>query len=132
MREAVIISYGSRTLPGPLGLKSDIKTSIYFLPFPTFNFWAYFLQPIWAMVTRPVQGPSVRRYGGSQSAKGDKTLAFELFVELLVETARKRYGTQAGDAESTAGLFEEHLLPLARQLSSLEGNTNPQTPNSIS
>ena len=24
---------------------------------PTFAFWAYFLGPIWAMVTRPVQGP---------------------------------------------------------------------------
>lgn len=64
---------------------------------------------------------TVRRYGGSQSTKGEKTLAFELFVELLVETARKRYGAQAGDAESTAALFEDHLLPLARQLSSLEG-----------
>jgi hypothetical protein len=74
---------------------------------------------------------TIRRYGGSQSAKGEKTLAFELFVELLVETARKRFGAQAGDAESTATLFEEHLLPLARQLSSLEGGSNPRAPTAF-
>lgn len=66
---------------------------------------------------------TVKRYGGSSSARGERALAFELFVELLVETARKRYG-DTSDAEGTAALFEEHLLPLARQLSSLESAGN--------
>ena len=47
MREAVSISNGSRILPSPLS----------FLHFSKFTFLAYFLEPIWAMVTRPVQGP---------------------------------------------------------------------------
>eukprot|EP00929_Paragymnodinium_shiwhaense_P003219 TRINITY_DN10364_c0_g1_i1.p1 TRINITY_DN10364_c0_g1~~TRINITY_DN10364_c0_g1_i1.p1 ORF type:complete len:767 (+),score=124.09 TRINITY_DN10364_c0_g1_i1:87-2387(+) len=58
---------------------------------------------------------TVKRYGGSSSADGEKTLAFEIFVELLVETARKRYG-DLSDQEGTTALFEDHLLPLARQL----------------
>jgi len=62
---------------------------------------------------------TVVRYGGSSSPEGEKTLAFEIFVELIVETARKRYGDM-DDPESTAALFEQHLLPLARQLSAME------------
>ena len=58
MREAVTISYCSRILPSPLGLYNDLTTSIYFLR--AFNFYFFgllFLEPMWAMVTRPVQGP---------------------------------------------------------------------------
>ena len=33
------------------------KTLFYVGIFPTFTFLAYFLEPIWAMLTRPVQGP---------------------------------------------------------------------------
>eukprot|EP00928_Gymnodinium_smaydae_P030842 TRINITY_DN22812_c0_g2_i2.p1 TRINITY_DN22812_c0_g2~~TRINITY_DN22812_c0_g2_i2.p1 ORF type:complete len:774 (+),score=103.51 TRINITY_DN22812_c0_g2_i2:59-2323(+) len=62
---------------------------------------------------------TVLRYGGSATAEGERTLAFEIFVELLVETARKRF-QELSDAEATAALFEEHLLPLARQLASQE------------
>ena len=57
VREAVCISDGSRILPCHLCLQNDLKPSFRFLIFPTFNLLAYFLEPVGAMVTRPVQGP---------------------------------------------------------------------------
>eukprot|EP00927_Polykrikos_kofoidii_P044330 TRINITY_DN38326_c0_g1_i1.p1 TRINITY_DN38326_c0_g1~~TRINITY_DN38326_c0_g1_i1.p1 ORF type:complete len:786 (-),score=154.78 TRINITY_DN38326_c0_g1_i1:60-2351(-) len=60
---------------------------------------------------------TVKRYGSSVSADGERTLSYELFVELLLETARKRY-RGLSDAESTVALFEEHMLPLSWQLGS--------------
>lgn len=62
---------------------------------------------------------STARRFGSGLGQAEPTLAFELFVELLVETARMRYG-DLRDAESTAALFEEHLLPLAHRLRDLD------------
>ena len=57
MREAVTISYGSHLLPSPL--LDDLNTLIYVfaLFFQLLLFGEYLLEPIWAMVTRPVQGP---------------------------------------------------------------------------
>ncbi|CAJ1349754.1 unnamed protein product [Effrenium voratum] len=52
---------------------------------------------------------------GSPADSGEPALAFELFVELLVETARRQFA-DLKDAESAAALFEVHLLPLARRL----------------
>mmetsp|Transcript_78506 Transcript_78506/g.139210 ORF Transcript_78506/g.139210 Transcript_78506/m.139210 type:complete len:861 (+) Transcript_78506:91-2673(+) len=63
--------------------------------------------------------------GGPMAASGeDQSLPFELFVELLVETARRKY-PDFSDTESTAALFEEHLLPLSRRLRELEGSGDP-------
>lgn len=45
-------------------------------------------------------------------AGADPALSFELFVELLVGVARKKYD-HFSDAEGVALLFEENLLPLA-------------------
>ncbi|OLQ06254.1 hypothetical protein AK812_SmicGene10494 [Symbiodinium microadriaticum] len=56
---------------------------------------------------------------GSPTNSGEPALAFELFVELLVETARRQF-TDLKDTESAAALFEVHLLPLARRLRRLE------------
>lgn len=52
---------------------------------------------------------------GSPADSGEPALAFELFVELLVETGRRQF-TDLKDTESAAALFEVHLLPLARTL----------------
>jgi len=62
---------------------------------------------------------TARRFGSGTSGQAEPTLPFELFVELLVETARMRYG-DLRDAESTAALFEEHLLPLSQRLRELD------------
>lgn len=45
-------------------------------------------------------------------ASADPVLSFELFVELLVGIARRKYD-HFSDAEGVALLFEEHLLPLS-------------------
>lgn len=61
--------------------------------------------------------------GGPLAADGgEQSLPFELLVDLLVEVARSKY-PDFSDTESTAALFEEHLLPLARRLRQLEGST---------
>lgn len=52
---------------------------------------------------------------GSPADSGEPALAFELFVELLVETGRRQF-VDRKDTESAAALFEVHLLPLARRL----------------
>lgn len=69
---------------------------------------------------------TLSQYSGGPLASdgGDQSLPFELFVELLVETARRKY-TELNDTESTAALFEEHLLPLSRRLRELEGTNDP-------
>lgn len=69
---------------------------------------------------------TLSQYSGGPLAAdgGDQSLPFELFVELLVETARRKY-TELNDTESTAALFEEHLLPLSRRLRELEGSNAP-------
>ncbi|CAJ1410157.1 unnamed protein product [Effrenium voratum] len=65
---------------------------------------------------------------GSPADSGEPALAFELFVELLVETARRQFA-DLKDAESAAALFEVHLLPLARRLRRAEGaSANAQVP----
>eukprot|EP00747_Dinoflagellata_sp_TGD_P099366 gnl/TRDRNA2_/TRDRNA2_167720_c0_seq5.p3 gnl/TRDRNA2_/TRDRNA2_167720_c0~~gnl/TRDRNA2_/TRDRNA2_167720_c0_seq5.p3 ORF type:complete len:112 (-),score=25.15 gnl/TRDRNA2_/TRDRNA2_167720_c0_seq5:288-623(-) len=74
---------------------------------------------------------TVAKYCGPASGTvGEETLVFELFVELLLETARRQY-VDLPDAEGVATLFEVHLLPLAKQLSDLDGSdyllrTSPQ------
>lgn len=69
---------------------------------------------------------TLSQYSGGPLASdsGDQSLPFELFVELLVETARRKY-SELNDTESTAALFEEHLLPLSRRLRELEGSGDP-------
>lgn len=69
---------------------------------------------------------TLSQYSGGPlgSDGGDQSLPFELFVELLVETARRKY-SELNDTESTAALFEEHLLPLSRRLRELEGSNEP-------
>lgn len=67
---------------------------------------------------------TLSQYSGGAPDGGDQSLPFELFVELLVETARRKY-TELNDTESTAALFEEHLLPLSRRLRELEGSSDP-------
>lgn len=69
---------------------------------------------------------TLSQYSGGPLASdgGDQSLPFELFVELLVETARRKYA-ELNDTESTAALFEEHLLPLSRRLRELEGTNDP-------
>merc|ERR1719265_377403 len=69
---------------------------------------------------------TLSQYSGGPLAGdgGDQSLPFELFVELLVETARRKH-TELNDTESTAALFEEHLLPLSRRLRELEGASDP-------
>lgn len=62
---------------------------------------------------------TVLRFGSAGAVEEELSLAFELFVELLVDTARAHFG-DVGDAESTAALFEDHLLPLAQRLHNLE------------
>jgi len=56
---------------------------------------------------------------GSPTDSGEPTLAFEQFVELLMETAKRQY-EDLRDTESAAALFEVHLLPLARRLKRME------------
>lgn len=58
---------------------------------------------------------------GSPADSGEPALAFELFVELLVETGRRQF-SDLKDTESAAALFEVHLLPLARRLRNAETN----------
>lgn len=63
---------------------------------------------------------TVRRCGGGvRAVEEDQSLAFEFFIELLVETARMHY-KELDDGESFAVLCEEHVLPLARRLRELE------------
>jgi len=66
---------------------------------------------------------TIAQYQGgqpSEDSEEDRSLPFELFVELLVETARKKYSPYLSDTESTTALFEEHLLPVSRRLRELE------------
>ena len=41
----------------PRPLNKPKHYNLFFCIFTIFTFWDYFLEPIWAMVTRPVQGP---------------------------------------------------------------------------
>eukprot|EP00933_Yihiella_yeosuensis_P026555 TRINITY_DN20616_c3_g1_i1.p1 TRINITY_DN20616_c3_g1~~TRINITY_DN20616_c3_g1_i1.p1 ORF type:complete len:804 (+),score=170.17 TRINITY_DN20616_c3_g1_i1:62-2473(+) len=61
------------------------------------------------------------RFGGSASNldSANPILAYESFYELLVIAAKRRY-PDLDDAEGTAALFEEHLLPLSRRLRQIE------------
>mmetsp|Transcript_20407 Transcript_20407/g.36560 ORF Transcript_20407/g.36560 Transcript_20407/m.36560 type:complete len:826 (+) Transcript_20407:64-2541(+) len=62
----------------------------------------------------------------------DQALAFELFVELLVLTARRQF-PDFEDADATSVLFEVHLLPLARRLKRLDsGGSNSTLPEASS
>mmetsp|Transcript_66810 Transcript_66810/g.159883 ORF Transcript_66810/g.159883 Transcript_66810/m.159883 type:complete len:911 (-) Transcript_66810:104-2836(-) len=64
---------------------------------------------------------TLRQFGvGFQPLDGAPAVPFELFVELLVNLARRAY-PDLGDSEAVAALFEEYLLPLERRLRSLEG-----------
>ena len=56
MRKTVIISNGSRILPCPLGLKNDLKTTIYFLTFFQNYFFILFESPYFCFLLVPPWG----------------------------------------------------------------------------
>mmetsp|Transcript_114966 Transcript_114966/g.326136 ORF Transcript_114966/g.326136 Transcript_114966/m.326136 type:complete len:124 (-) Transcript_114966:347-718(-) len=66
---------------------------------------------------------TARRFGALNLGKPDSAepaLPFELFVELVTETARRQY-SDLPEGDATRLLFEKHFVPLSRRLSQLEG-----------
>lgn len=67
---------------------------------------------------------TAQRFGALKLGKAsgaDLALPFELFVELITETAKRQY-SDLPEGDATRLLFEKNLAPLSRRLAELEGS----------